>query len=160
MNRVRAMVSTDVSRCGEIVVSSAFFQQYGLTATGTERVLAAALDAPRAELHVAESAGEILGFSWVEDGGAFGRTPYLRLLAVDATLHGRGVGRALMDALEQRHADKRDIMLLVTEANDLARGFYERLGYRQVGLLEDYVRDGTHECLYRKTLHRQAGVST
>ena len=146
------MLPADVPRCAAVVVSSAFFQEYGLTTAGTERVLTSALQATQAELHVAESDDGILGFSWVEDGGAFGRTPYLRLLAVDASRHGRGVGRTLMDALEARHADKRDIMLLVTETNHPARGFYERLGYRQVGRLEDYVRDGTHECLYRKQL--------
>jgi len=43
-------------------------------------------------------------------------------------------------------------MLLVTQSNRKARSFYEALGYKQVGLLEDYVKDNVHECIYRKSI--------
>ena len=51
-------------------------------------------------------------------------------LYVLAEYHGRGVGRALMDAALERLADYPKIALWVLEGNERAIRFYERYGFR------------------------------
>ena len=152
MIEVETMVLSDLVACQDMVARSAFFQSYGIAAEKMVSWLEAALQRPEAELHVARLGEAIAGFSWVIVDGGFDRTPYLRLLAVDDRYHRKGVGRALMDAMEERHAVHRDLLLLVTQTNRKARRFYESLGYQKVGLLEDYVKEGVHECIYRKSI--------
>ena len=55
-----------------------------------------------------------------------------------------------MESLEREYLASHGIALLVTSENMGARQFYEKLGYEQVGLLPDYIKDGIDECLYLK----------
>ena len=152
MEIVEEMKESDLALCQELVAQSAFFQSYGIAAEKMVSWLSAAMQRPEAELHVVRLDGFVAGFSWVITDGGFDRTPYLRLLAVHDRFHRRGIGRALMSAMEHRHSQRKDLLLLVTQTNRKARRFYESLGYKKVGLLEDYVKEGVHECIYRKTI--------
>ena len=154
MSNVRPMQVNDIPRCRAIIAGSEFFVSYGLCPDAVAKRLADALDDSHSALHVATSNDTVMGFSWVLPEGGFGRSPYLRLLAVDTHAHRSGIGRALMTAMEQRYEASRDLLLLVTETNTQAQGFYERLGYQRVGILTDYTQEGTHECIYRKRLSR------
>lgn len=87
------------------------------------------------QLTVAEHDGRIVGFSYVgpsEEPGA----AELYAIHVDPDLVGTGVGRLLMvDALDRLAAlaPEREF-LWVLEANDRARRFYERGGWRPDGV--------------------------
>jgi putative acetyltransferase len=76
-----------------------------------------------APLWVAEDDGTPVGFMGVTEAT-------IGSLFVDPACHGRGVGRALVN-----HAGASGAALLVgvNEGNASGRGFYERLGFRQVG---------------------------
>lgn len=56
-----------------------------------------------------------------------------------------------------RHAEERilrkgpNVFLLVSGFNRGAKAFYKRLGYREVGVIPDYIVPGITERLYRKT---------
>jgi putative acetyltransferase len=52
---------------------------------------------------------------------------------VDPDVHGRGVGRAL---LQHARALRPDLTVSVNEQNARARGFYEAMGFRAVGRSE------------------------
>jgi len=59
-------------------------------------------------------------------------TVKVQRVAVDGDCRGKGVGRAVMDALEARGRDAgHSRVLLASQAS--AVGFYERLGYRAFG---------------------------
>ena len=65
---------------------------------------------------------------------------------------GRGVGSALLRFAEQRYPEARHIFLCVSSFNPRARQLYERVGYRQVGELPDYIIDGHSELILHKRL--------
>jgi ribosomal protein S18 acetylase RimI-like enzyme len=150
--RIDPMTHDDLDACAAVVDGLAFFQGYGLTGASAARALAGGLEAGDA-LHVAraEPGGPAVGFTWVMPRGAFGRGAYLRLIAVDHAWRGRGVGRALMQDVERRHAGRPGgVSLLVTSTNASAIAFYEALGYGRVGALGSFVKAGVDEVLFYK----------
>jgi ribosomal protein S18 acetylase RimI-like enzyme len=65
---------------------------------------------------------------------------------------GNGIGRRLMEHIEEgifRTAP--NVFLFVSDFNTSAQSFYERLGYRKVGELQDYLVAGRSELLMRKS---------
>ena len=76
----------------------------------------------------------------------------LRQMAVSPELHGQGVGRTLLEAVEFRLA-QRGVTELNMHARLSATGFYEKLGYRQVG--ESFSEVGIPHIRMEKILSRQ-----
>lgn len=149
--RIDAMAPEDLPRAASIVGRLELFQRYDFTAAAAQQQLAAALTDPaRNDLRVARAAvdAQVTGFAWLVRRGAFDRSAYLRLIAVDPEVAGRGTGRSLMSALEADHLEPTGIVLMVNEANAVARSFYESLGYACVGRIPAYVRAGETECVY------------
>ncbi|WP_106245511.1 ribosomal protein S18-alanine N-acetyltransferase [Allonocardiopsis opalescens] len=89
---------------------------------------------------VAEQAGRPAGYAGLLAAGEQGD---VQTLAVEPGLWGRGIGRALLDALfaEAGRRGVRDLFLEVRADNDRARALYTRLGFTQVGLRRRYYRD-------------------
>jgi putative acetyltransferase len=82
---------------------------------------------PTADLHVAvEEPDRPVGFLGLYESD-------IEALFVDPDLHGRGVGRAL---LQHARALRPDLTVSVNEQNAQARGFYEAMGFRAVGRSE------------------------
>lgn len=76
-----------------------------------------------AEIHVAEEAGEPVGFI-----GMNGEE--IDMLFVDPDRHGQGVGKALIDLAAK---DRDRLSVDVNEQNPDAYGFYLHLGFRETG---------------------------
>ncbi|WP_344334464.1 acetyltransferase [Brevibacterium salitolerans] len=81
---------------------------------------------PHVRLHVAELAGEAVGFAGTADGS-------LEMLFVDAGHRGRGIGGALLAHVLRTEAVTR---VDVNEQNAEAAGFYAYSGFRVVGRSE------------------------
>ena len=82
---------------------------------------------PTAELYVAvEPADRPVGFLGLYESD-------IEALFVDPSRHGGGVGRAL---LAHATALRPDLTVSVNEQNTRARGFYEAMGFREVGRSE------------------------
>lgn len=158
---LQPMGARHLDGCAAIVGRLELFRLYHFTEESAKRLLAGALTDARSDLLVAGLGEEVAGFAWFVQRGAFDRSGYLRLIAVDETYRGRGVGQLLMGALEQRHLSQGGITLLASSENAGAHRFYERLGYRHVGEIPDYVRPGLHERIYFKPApaSRAAGLS-
>lgn len=63
-------------------------------------------------------------------------------LLVHRRARGRGVGRALMEQLEEEaRADGRSLLILDTVAGRAADRLYERLGWTRLGTVPKYARD-------------------
>ena len=106
-------------------------------------------------LTVAEQDGTIVGFTYVGPSETPGAAE-LYAIHVDAGSIGTGVGRELMvNAMAQLTASgERSAVLWVLEANDRARHFYERGGWRADGETRDEPVNGepVHQLRYRISL--------
>lgn len=80
--------------------------------------------------------------------------PYLQLLAVLPAYQASGVGSRVLGwyEAEARASGARNIWLCVTGSNDRAQRVYRRHGFAQVACLDDLIRDGDRELLFRKQL--------
>lgn len=136
----------DLQACAGLMADSEPWRTLG---RGREALLAA-LRMPGPERYAAEQDGGFAGFLVLNLQGAF--AGYLQTIAVAAPFRGRGVGTALVGFAEARiFRDHPNVFLCVSSFNEGARRLYERLGYRRVGELEDYLVRGHGEILMRKS---------
>jgi GNAT superfamily N-acetyltransferase len=147
---LRAFREPDAPACAAIVTATPLWARYGLIGARAAELLLCAAAAGDPVL-VLEDGGGVAGFAWIMERGAFGRAPYLRLIAVDPRRRGAGLGTRLLAAAEVRAAEVgRDFFLLVSDFNEGARRFYARAGWTEVGGLTDLVLQGVTEVLMHK----------
>jgi ribosomal protein S18 acetylase RimI-like enzyme len=123
--------------------------RYEITAERLARLLGDAIARGEPVIVAAPDADAApLGFAWFQTRGTFAAGGYLRLVAVAPGDVSRGVGAALLDAVERAVAvDSRHLFLLVSHWNEGARRFYARRGYAEVGRLPAFVRADTDEII-------------
>lgn len=109
------------------------------------------LHRPGSDLFIARRGNERIGFVLLTTNGLAG-SPYIAAIAVAENVRGQGVGSELLTFAERRFPEARNIFLCVSDFNVRAQALYRRCGYKQVGLLEDYVLEGHAELLMRKRL--------
>jgi N-acetylglutamate synthase-like GNAT family acetyltransferase len=102
-----------------------------------------------------EDGGRVAGCVYV---GRRGERGYFGLLSVEPALQGRGLGRRLVEAAEERLREQghREVDILVVSVRELLFTFYSGLGYARVGELpftEGYeLRLPCHFVVMRKTI--------
>ncbi len=147
---IRLMTIADIPGCAKWIAETPLWQRYHVAEQSMGERLRKGLEGG-GTIYIAERAGQVLGFIWLVERGAFARSDYVQLIGVRPGERGRGVGRRLMEFAEATSlAAGRDLFLLVSDFNTDAQRFYQRLGYRQVGKLDDYVLPGVSELIYRK----------
>ena len=103
------------------------------------------------EVHLARQGDEIVGFVILCMGGAF--VGYIQTICIHPDRRGRGLGSRLVAFAEQRILrESPNVFMCVSSFNREARRLYQRLGYRVVGELTDYIVQGHSEILLRKTV--------
>ena len=114
-----------------------------------EACLRVVLDDSR-ERYVARRGGALAGLVVLNLKGAF--VGYIQTVCAAPEFRGTGVGTALVAFAEERiFREHRNVFICVSDFNPGARRLYERLGYRLVGALTDYLVAGHSELLLRKT---------
>ena len=105
---------------------------------------------PQRDVSVAEFDGKIIGVLVLHLGGSF--DGYIQLIAVFPEFQNRGFGSQLIRFAEEKIFRRtQNVFLCVSSFNVRAQTFYERLGYRRVGELENFLVAGQSEILMRKT---------
>jgi ribosomal protein S18 acetylase RimI-like enzyme len=152
-----------VARLGEVVALQPLLCRYGVTAAGlgaelrrlaTDQGEQSGQAGPDAatRLLLAEAEG-LCGFARFQVRGTLGAGGYLQLIALAPGAEGRGVGAALLAAVEdevRRHSPA--LFLLTSDFNEGAQRFYERHGYQRAGSLPDFARPGITEHIFWKRL--------
>jgi len=101
---------------------------------------------PSAALLVAETGGAVAGYSvmwFATDEGELGD------IAVLPELRGRGIGRHLLSESARIAATRgaRSLFLEVRETNNMARGLYETVGFRVVGVRKEYYAEPIEDAI-------------
>jgi ribosomal protein S18 acetylase RimI-like enzyme len=109
----------------------------------------------------AEQGAKLVGYA------AWGRTPLtqrtfdLYWIAVAPAAQGRGVGSALLRAVEQVVAKRGGGNLIIETSSRpvyvRTRRFYREAGYRQVARLRDFYAPGDHKVMFCKVLAASKG---
>jgi ribosomal protein S18 acetylase RimI-like enzyme len=147
---VRELRAEDAPACGAIVGATPLWQRSGLAAEHAATLLGAAASGGDTVL-VLEVDGALAGFAWIDRRGAFGRSAYLRMIAIDPARRSTGLGAVLMQAFESIAAGEgSDGFLMVSDFNTDAQRFYRRLGWTEVGRVPDYVTAGVAEVVMWK----------
>jgi GNAT superfamily N-acetyltransferase len=95
---------------------------------------------------VAESGAAMVGMAvvhWVPFPMLAGMEAYVSDLIVAAAARGAGIGRGLVEAVEQEARKRGCVRLMLNNrmaATSFQRGFYAKLGYRQRGDFANFVK--------------------
>lgn len=115
------------------------------------QVQAIVRSASTGNLLLARTDDRVVGFALSAPGLLLGE--YLRILVVEPGSQLHGIGRRLMAELERRaFCTWPNVYLCVSDFNLGARRFYQRLGYEEVGVLQDLLLPGRGEVLMRKSV--------
>jgi ribosomal protein S18 acetylase RimI-like enzyme len=147
---IRQMTLHDIPTIAEFVAATPLWQRYGVTFESISDRLKKGLENAGTIL-VADLNNDVLGFVWVAEKGAFARDAYVPLIGVNPNFRSHGVGKILLDYVENKHFGKpKDVFLLVSDFNTEAQRFYNKCGYHEVGRIQDYVLAGVAELVFWK----------
>ena len=105
---------------------------------------------PAREVLVATASEQIVGVMILDLTGML--NGYIQILAVHPDWRSRRIGTQLIAWAEQRiFCQSPNVFLCVSSFNDGAKRFYARLGYKTIGELPDFLKQGYSEILMRKT---------
>lgn len=111
----------------------------------------AIIEDPGREVYLARDETGLAGFVILCMTGAF--VGYIQTICVDSSRRGQGLGSRLVEFAERRILKvSPNVFMCVSSFNVGARRLYERLGYKVVGELADYIVRGHSEILLRKTV--------
>jgi GNAT superfamily N-acetyltransferase len=121
--RISRARDDDVAALARMMAESPLLRRYGVTVRGARSSLREALR--EHDLVLTAVDGNIVGLAWAVMTRALDRSAYLRLLLVAERRRSRGIGAALLAAVERRAAAARyrHVALLVTSTNRRARSY-------------------------------------
>jgi len=106
---------------------------------------------PSREVYLAIVNSQMVGFTILMMEGAF--VGYIQSVCIAPEWRGQGIGSQLMSFAERRiFSEIPNVFICVSSFNKGALQFYERLGYKVIGELKDYIVSGHSEILLRKTI--------
>ena len=115
-----------------------------------------AFDGECKEIYMARSGGVIAGFIILQVSGTF--SGYIQTVCISEDHRGKGLGTSLIEFCEKRTLEfSPNIFICVSSFNKGAYDLYQRLGFRLVGVLDNFVKEGFDELLLRKTVGPRVG---
>lgn len=111
------------------------------------------------EVYLARDETGLAGFVILCMTGAF--VGYIQTVCIAPSRRGQGLGSRLVEFAERRILKvSPNVFMCVSSFNVDAMRLYQRLGYKIVGELTDYIVRGHSEFLLRKTVGPLAGFSS
>ena len=108
------------------------------------------------EIWVVEIDKEIAGFVILQIGGTF--KGYIQTICIDVAYRGRGLGKKLLLFCEERILEiSPNIFICVSSFNQGAIRLYKEFGFKLVGELDNFVKEGFTELLFRKSFGPMMG---
>jgi [ribosomal protein S18]-alanine N-acetyltransferase len=108
------------------------------------------------EIYVIETENAIAGFVIIQTCGTF--SGYIQTICIDEPYRGRGLGKKLLQFCEERILKfSPNVFICVSSFNKGAIKLYYEFGFKLVGELENFVKEGFTELLLRKTVGPRVG---
>jgi ribosomal protein S18 acetylase RimI-like enzyme len=108
------------------------------------------------EIYSIEYENRIAGFVIIQICGTF--SGYIQTICIDEAHRGKGFGRKLLHFCEERILKfSPNIFICVSSFNKRAAKLYYDFGFKLVGELDNFVKDGFSELLLRKTFGQRVG---
>ena len=115
-----------------------------------------AFDGDCKEIYVLENKNGIAGFVILQVCGTF--KGYIQTLCVSEIYRNKGLGKRLLQFCEERILEiSPNIFICVSSFNKGATKLYYEFGFKLVGELHDFVKEGLTELLLRKTFGPMVG---
>lgn len=103
------------------------------------------------DCYVVELDGQVAGVAIVKQKFLLG--DYVELLAVAESTRHKGLGGQLLHYVEQLVFGRtKNLFVCVSDFNELAKGFYRKHGYQEIGPMPNFLIPGSAEILLRKTV--------
>ncbi len=96
---------------------------------------------PASEFLIADDGKEIAAMAFASQINDI--SVKLNQLYILPSFQGKGIGKMLLDEIEESFFEAREFMLEVEEKNATAIGFYEKQGYLKTGNVEDCGQDAS-----------------
>jgi ribosomal protein S18 acetylase RimI-like enzyme len=108
------------------------------------------------EIYIIESENEIAGFVIIQICGTF--SGYIQTICISETYRGNGFGSTLLQFCEERILKfSPNVFICVSSFNKRAAKLYYDFGFKLVGELDNFVKEGYSELLLRKTVGQRIG---
>jgi len=115
-----------------------------------------AFEGPSKEIYVIAHNEKIAGFVILQTGGTF--KGYIQTLCIGEAYRGKGLGKKLLQFCEERILKiSPNIFICVSSFNKGAIKLYYEFGFKLIGELNDFVKEGFTELLLRKTYGPMVG---
>ncbi len=84
--------------------------------------------------------------------GAFGKYPYIHMIAVAPAFQNQGFGKKMLGLYEKERIEAGEkLFLLVAEWNERAKKLYESIGYKELGRIDGFYITDQVEILMMKS---------
>jgi [ribosomal protein S18]-alanine N-acetyltransferase len=144
----------DFRRCAEIMAANDPWLKLGMDMG----ICLSAFEGNHREVYIADYEGELAGFVIIQVTGTF--TGYIQSICISEKFRGIGIGTIIMKYCEKRILEfSPNIFICVSVFNQRAKKLYESMGYKPVGELESFLREGFTELLMRKTVGPRLGYT-
>ena len=108
------------------------------------------------EVFIVESENEIAGFVILQVCGTF--SGYIQTICIGKNYRGKGFGRKLLQFCEDHILTfSPNIFICVSSFNKGAFKLYQNFGFKLIGEMDNFVKQGFSELLLRKTVGPRAG---
>ncbi len=135
--------------CEEALINSELGRRYFTNEGSGKKAILEGLE--QGTLYTALLNDICVGFLFYLPKGAFHSFPLLHLIAVKEEYRSKGIGKKLLDFLEETvFVNNSKIFFVVADFNPDAKRFYEKNGYLQVGEIPNLYRKGITEYLMMK----------
>jgi [ribosomal protein S18]-alanine N-acetyltransferase len=115
-----------------------------------------AFEGPCKECYVLETDERLAGFVILQICGSF--KGYIQTICVDQQFRNRGLGKEILKFCEERILKiSPNIFICVSAFNEGAIRLYQDFGFKKIGELENFVKEGYTEILLRKTVGPMRG---
>jgi ribosomal-protein-alanine N-acetyltransferase len=148
----RLQREAEARECARLMASSEPWLTLGRSYEASLRII----QDPTREVFILRGDEKLAGFVILCMIGAF--VGYIQTICIHPEHRGQGLGSRLVEFAEDRILkESPNVFMCVSSFNHDARRLYERLGYRVIGELTDYLVPGHSEILLRKTIGPLAG---